>query len=116
MILVAFKCLVPEYPPSLHTEVLQEWQGLPLLSDMLTWNFKSGPATHRAANDIGCVQAFTSLPLSFLRIVGLILYWVKSKLAATPRAKARVWSEQRYEFGQEVTHPESQSLTAEGSI
>lgn len=47
-------------------------------------------------------QAFTSLPLSFLRLFGLVLYWIKSKFAATPRAKARVWSEQRYEFGTEV--------------
>lgn len=47
-------------------------------------------------------QAFTSLPLSFLRLFGLVLYWIKSKVAATPRAKARVWSEQRYEFGKEV--------------
>jgi len=55
--------------------------------------------------DWGGVQAFTSLPLSFLRIIGLILYWVKSKLAATPRAKARVWSEQRYHFGSEAGPP-----------
>ena len=48
------------------------------------------------------LQAFTSLPLSFLRLFGLVLYWIKSKFAATPRAKARVWSEQRYEFGTEV--------------
>ena len=48
------------------------------------------------------VQAFTSLPLSFLRLFGLVMYWIKSKLAATPRAKARVWSEQQYQFGVEV--------------
>ena len=48
------------------------------------------------------VQAFTSLPLSFLRLFGLVIYWIKSKLAATPRAKARVWEEQRYQFGTEV--------------
>jgi len=73
---------------------------------------KCGPATGVAANDTGCVQAFTSLPLSFLRIVGLVLYWIKSKLAATPRARARVWSEQQYEYGKEVPHPDYPRFTA----
>lgn len=48
------------------------------------------------------LQAFTSLPLSFLRLIGLVLYWVRSKFAATPRAKARVWSERRYQYGPQV--------------
>ena len=47
-------------------------------------------------------QAFTSLPFSFLRVIGLVLYSIQSKFAATPRAKARLGTEQQYKYGPQV--------------
>ena len=38
-------------------------------------------------------------PIKLLRIVPLIIFWVKSKISATERAKARCWQNQDQDFG-----------------
>eukprot|EP01025_Chloroclados_australasicus_P018159 TRINITY_DN1940_c0_g1_i1.p1 TRINITY_DN1940_c0_g1~~TRINITY_DN1940_c0_g1_i1.p1 ORF type:complete len:953 (-),score=103.81 TRINITY_DN1940_c0_g1_i1:1934-4792(-) len=43
-----------------------------------------------------------SKPISFLRLPGLVIYWVLSKLAATERAKNRLWQEQTMLYGPEI--------------
>ncbi len=45
------------------------------------------------------VQALAAVPVGFLRIVGFVLYWLKSRLAATERAKARLWQRQIQRYG-----------------
>jgi hypothetical protein len=37
-----------------------------------------------------------------LRAVGLVVFWILSALAGTPRAKLRVWSKQYIKFGDQV--------------
>ncbi|KAK9804434.1 hypothetical protein WJX72_012500 [[Myrmecia] bisecta] len=48
------------------------------------------------------LQGFSAKPLNFLRIVGLVLFWIQSKLAATERAKARLWQNQTMAYGDQV--------------
>ncbi len=40
------------------------------------------------------LRALLTVPLSLLRLVPLVVYAVKSKLAATERARARLWRNQ----------------------
>ena len=49
-----------------------------------------------------CLQALTSIPVQFLRIFGVVLFWVLSLLAGTERAKARRWSNRWIKFGPDV--------------
>jgi hypothetical protein len=48
------------------------------------------------------LSALLTRPLSILRIVPLVLFWVKSKLAGTERAKARLWQDQKASYGARV--------------
>ena len=45
------------------------------------------------------VQALAAVPVGFLRIVGLVLYWLLTRIAATERAKARLWQRQVSKYG-----------------
>ena len=45
------------------------------------------------------MQALAAMPVGFLRIVGFILYWLLSRIAATERAKARLWQRQIQKYG-----------------
>jgi len=45
------------------------------------------------------VQALAAVPIGFLRIVGLVLFWLLSRIAATERAKARLWQNQTMKYG-----------------
>lgn len=47
-------------------------------------------------------QALSSKPIGFLRIVGLLFYYIKSGFATTARARARLWQDQHMSFGSEV--------------
>ena len=49
-----------------------------------------------------CVQALSSKPIGFLRIVGLLFYYIKSGFATTARARTRLWQDQHMSFGSEV--------------
>ena len=49
------------------------------------------------------VLAFLTVPLGGLRIVGLLLFWVKGKIAATERARARLWQDQFALYGADVS-------------
>jgi hypothetical protein len=44
-------------------------------------------------------QALAAVPVGFLRIVGLVLYWLLTRIAATERAKARLWQRQVSKYG-----------------
>ncbi|CAL8466090.1 g5626 [Coccomyxa elongata] len=45
------------------------------------------------------LNALAATPVGFLRIVGLVLFWLLSRLAATERAKARLWQRQTMKYG-----------------
>ncbi|KAI7841239.1 hypothetical protein COHA_005076 [Chlorella ohadii] len=45
------------------------------------------------------LQALLAKPLSLLRLWDLVVYWLRSRLAATERAKARAWSDQCAIYG-----------------
>ncbi|KAL4447960.1 hypothetical protein ABPG75_005179 [Micractinium tetrahymenae] len=45
------------------------------------------------------LQALLAKPLSLLRLPGLVVFWLRHRLAATERAKARVWEEQQQTYG-----------------
>ncbi|KAL6782290.1 hypothetical protein ACKKBG_A06245 [Auxenochlorella protothecoides x Auxenochlorella symbiontica] len=45
------------------------------------------------------VQALLTQPLGIVRVVSLVIFWVKSKLAATARAKRRLWEDQEFRYG-----------------
>ena len=49
------------------------------------------------------VLAFISTPFSGLKIVGLIIYWIKGKIAATENARARLWQDQFAQYGADVS-------------
>ena len=55
-------------------------------------------------------QALAATPVGFLRIVGFVLYWLMSRVAATERAKARLWQRQIQRYGPIV------SLASLGSL
>ena len=48
------------------------------------------------------LTAFWTTPFGGLGIVGLILYWVKGKIAATEAARARLWQQQYAQYGADV--------------
>lgn len=48
------------------------------------------------------MQALFVVPFSILRIVPLVIFFIKSKLASTERAKARIWQNQMFSYGTEV--------------
>ncbi|EIE18583.1 DUF221-domain-containing protein [Coccomyxa subellipsoidea C-169] len=45
------------------------------------------------------LNALAATPVGFLRIVGLVLFWLLSRIAATERAKARLWQRQTMKYG-----------------
>ena len=49
-----------------------------------------------------CLQVLSTKPIGFLRLVGLLFYYIKSGFATTARARARLWQEQTMSFGSEV--------------
>jgi hypothetical protein len=51
------------------------------------------------------LQALAATPVGFLRIVGLVLFWIKSIFSATERAKARLWQKQTMKYGPVVSFP-----------
>lgn len=62
------------------------------------------PAASALTAECVCWQALTSIPVQFLRIVGILLFWVLTLLSGTERAKARRWSNQYIKFGPDVRH------------
>lgn len=48
------------------------------------------------------MQGLNAAPLGFLRLVGVVLFWLLSILAGTERAKARRWSQQSLTYGGQV--------------
>ena len=51
------------------------------------------------------IQAFIKQPLQLLRLPGLIIFWLKSRFATTPRQKAAVWQDARLKYGRNVSVP-----------
>lgn len=51
------------------------------------------------------MQALAAVPVGFLRLVGLVLFWLLSRIAATERAKARLWQHQTMKYGPIVRPP-----------
>jgi Calcium-dependent channel, 7TM region, putative phosphate len=49
------------------------------------------------------LSALWTSPFSGLRLIGLLLYWIKSKIAATEKARARLWQEQTAKYGADVS-------------
>ncbi|CAK0785988.1 hypothetical protein CVIRNUC_009201 [Coccomyxa viridis] len=45
------------------------------------------------------LNALAAVPVGFLRIIGFVLFWLMSRLAATERAKARLWQRQIQKYG-----------------
>ena len=48
------------------------------------------------------LSAFWTVPFGGLGIIGLLIYWVKGKIAATEAARARLWQEQYAKYGADV--------------
>ena len=48
------------------------------------------------------LSAFWTTPFGGLGIIGLLIYWVKGKIAATEAARARLWQEQYAKYGADV--------------
>ena len=48
------------------------------------------------------LQALSSKPIGFLRLVGLLAYYIKSGFASTARARARLWQNQQMSFGSDI--------------
>ena len=48
------------------------------------------------------IQAFIKNPLQLLRLPGLIFFWLKYRLATTPRQKAAVWQDTHLKYGTNV--------------
>ncbi len=52
------------------------------------------------------LSALWTTPFSGLNVIGLVIYWIKSKIAATEKARARLWQEQHAKYGAAVSfHP-----------
>ncbi len=51
---------------------------------------------------VPAVQALSTKPWAFLRLVGLAIYYFRSAIATTARAKQRLWEEQDMDYGTEV--------------
>lgn len=49
------------------------------------------------------VQAFIKHPFQLLRLPGLIFFWLKYRLATTPRQKAAVWQDTHLKYGTNVS-------------
>jgi hypothetical protein len=50
------------------------------------------------------VQAFIKQPLNWLRLPGLIFFWLRYRIATTPRQKARVWQDVEQKYGKYVAN------------
>ncbi|KAL0039508.1 hypothetical protein WJX77_000232 [Trebouxia sp. C0004] len=48
------------------------------------------------------LMALSSKPIGFLRLVGLLGYYIKSGFASTARARARLWQNQQMSFGSDI--------------
>ncbi len=73
-----------------------------LCSDALHNSEDARAGSHKCAWH---VQALAAIPVGFLRIVGFVLYWLLSRIAATERAKARLWQRQIQKYGPIVSLP-----------
>ena len=49
------------------------------------------------------VQAFIKSPMQLLRLPGLIFFWLKYRMATTPRQKAAVWQDTHLKYGTNVS-------------
>ena len=49
------------------------------------------------------LQAFIKQPLGLLRLPGLVIFWLKFRLATTDRQKARVWEQSYMKYGTNVS-------------
>eukprot|EP00891_Asterochloris_glomerata_P009705 jgi/Astpho2/9705/Aster-03695 len=50
------------------------------------------------------VQAFIKQPLGLLRLPGLVIFWLRYRLATTERQKARVWEQSYMKYGTNVAN------------
>ncbi|DBA75042.1 hypothetical protein WJX77_009599 [Trebouxia sp. C0004] len=50
------------------------------------------------------VQAFIKSPMQLLRLPGLVFFWLKYRLATTPRQKAAVWQDTHLKYGTNVAN------------
>ncbi|KAL3134038.1 hypothetical protein ABBQ32_008470 [Trebouxia sp. C0010 RCD-2024] len=48
------------------------------------------------------LMALSTKPIGFLRLIGLLFYYIKSGFATTARARQRLWQDQHMSFGSEV--------------
>ena len=51
---------------------------------------------------VPAMQALSTKPWAFLRLIGLAIYYFRSAIATTSRAKQRLWEEQDMDYGTEV--------------
>ena len=56
------------------------------------------------------LQAFIKQPLGLLRLPGLVIFWLKYRLATTDRQKARVWEQSYMKYGTNVSTVPAGSL------
>ena len=49
------------------------------------------------------MQAFIKQPLGLLRLPGLVIFWLRYRLATTDRQKARVWEQSYMKYGTNVS-------------
>ena len=56
------------------------------------------------------IQAFIKSPLQLLRLPGLIIFWLKYRMATTPRQKNAVWKDTHLKYGTNVSHSFSLSF------
>ena len=56
----------------------------------------------------------SSKPIGFLRLIGLLGYYIKSGFASTARARARLWQNQQQSFGSDIPDHTMSSLLGLG--
>ena len=56
------------------------------------------------------LQAFIKQPLGLLRLPGLVIFWLRYRLATTDRQKARVWEQSYMKYGTNVSTVPAGSL------
>ncbi len=49
------------------------------------------------------LSALWTVPFSGLGIIGLVIFWIKTKVAATEKARARCWQHQDARYGSDVS-------------
>ncbi|KAK9864573.1 hypothetical protein WJX84_004373 [Apatococcus fuscideae] len=79
---------------------IEQWVKSP--TSAITIIGTAAPATSIFFLTYVVLQGLNAAPLGFLRLVGVVLFWLLSILAGTERAKARRWSQQSLTYGGQI--------------